>query len=448
MTLLSDWKDQDEAIEIVKDQHEEPEWKAVGSPSRRGSLSVRVNPDDPNETAIPSLSDKKWGSFGGFQWEGPSIFEEKQQQQFNPVLAVPMLPNVPLEPTYKQKRSFSFSMGQSSSFFPYEDYNNSNNRNALSPTVEEVEEEQGLLFDDAAYLRARSQSTNAVFGMTPSSYWSNKSGGHTDRRSSLVSFLPDPPSFVSQRRMSQPVNDYCFPEFPNGGGSINPLLGRMPSVPRPERLENLTVSKSTPKRLGQDEQETAGKGLLLHKLPPHASLYCVEFKAGRSDFYYVSEPTSPLLRLEDLVIVEADRGKDLGKITSGILTIDQVLLQLQLQQQQQQQMEEDETDGTKRSSEFYVKRIYRRAGSNDVNLLQTKEQDEQRALTVCLQKITARKLSMEVVDAEYQWDRRKLTFYFNAEKRIDFRELVRELFKIYKTRIWMCAANTSNRKQV
>jgi hypothetical protein len=34
-------------------------------------------------------------------------------------------------------------------------------------------------------------------------------------------------------------------------------------------------------------------------------------------------------------------------------------------------------------------------------------------------------------------DRRKLTFYFNAEKRIDFRELVRELFKIYKTRIWM-----------
>jgi cell fate regulator YaaT (PSP1 superfamily) len=37
----------------------------------------------------------------------------------------------------------------------------------------------------------------------------------------------------------------------------------------------------------------------------------------------------------------------------------------------------------------------------------------------------------------YFRDRRKLTFYFNAEKRIDFRELVRELFKIYKTRIWM-----------
>jgi len=62
---------------------------------------------------------------------------------------------------------------------------------------------------------------------------------------------------------------------------------------------------------------------------------------------------------------------------------------------------------------------------------------------------------MEVVDAEYQWDRRKLTFYFVADKRIDFRELVRELFRyvrssfpgfpyspfhrLYKTRIWMAS---------
>ena len=36
-------------------------------------------------------------------------------------------------------------------------------------------------------------------------------------------------------------------------------------------------------------------------------------------------------------------------------------------------------------------------------------------------------------------DRRKLTFYFIAEKRIDFRELVRELFRLYKTRIWMAS---------
>ena len=44
---------------------------------------------------------------------------------------------------------------------------------------------------------------------------------------------------------------------------------------------------------------------------------------------------------------------------------------------------------------------------------------------------------MNVVDAEYQFDRHKLTFFFEASCRVDFRELVRDLFSIYKTRIWM-----------
>ena len=44
---------------------------------------------------------------------------------------------------------------------------------------------------------------------------------------------------------------------------------------------------------------------------------------------------------------------------------------------------------------------------------------------------------MNVVDAEYQFDRHKLTFFFEAEGRVDFRDLVRDLFSIYKTRIWM-----------
>ena len=45
---------------------------------------------------------------------------------------------------------------------------------------------------------------------------------------------------------------------------------------------------------------------------------------------------------------------------------------------------------------------------------------------------------MEILDAEWQWDRRKLTFYYTAETRVDFRELVRELFRIWKTRVWLC----------
>lgn len=74
-------------------------------------------------------------------------------------------------------------------------------------------------------------------------------------------------------------------------------------------------------------------------------------------------------------------------------------------------------------------------------------QDEVKALQLCQNKVRQKKLPMDVVDAEYQWsvsfffwqasvfahlccrDRRKLTFYFVADKRIDFRELVRELFR-------------------
>ncbi|OMJ10985.1 hypothetical protein AYI70_g9983 [Smittium culicis] len=86
-----------------------------------------------------------------------------------------------------------------------------------------------------------------------------------------------------------------------------------------------------------------------------------------------------------------------------------------------------------------IKRIFRLADSTDIDVMVTKSQDEQKALLVCQAKVRSLKLPMEVVDAEYQWDRRKLIFFFSADHRIDFRELVRELFKTYKTRIWMCA---------
>ena len=49
---------------------------------------------------------------------------------------------------------------------------------------------------------------------------------------------------------------------------------------------------------------------------------------------------------------------------------------------------------------------------------------------------------MVILDAEFQHDREKLTIYYNSEHRIDFRELVRDLFSIYKARIWMKKVTT------
>lgn len=164
----------------------------------------------------------------------------------------------------------------------------------------------------------------------------------------------------------------------------------------------------------------------------------VEFKAGRSEIYYSMIPVEK----NDWVIVEADRGRDLGKVVAKDLPADQVALLMHststgiweeprlaaaVQQQQQQQQQSTTTP----------KRVCRLATSAEITLLVTKRQDEQKALLICQTKSKQKKLLMDIVDAEYQWDRRKLTFYFVADRRVDFRELVRELFKIYKTRIWM-----------
>ena len=80
------------------------------------------------------------------------------------------------------------------------------------------------------------------------------------------------------------------------------------------------------------------------------------------------------------------------------------------------------------------KRLYGRATAADTALLYSKVQDEERALQLCVTKVNQRGLPMSVIAAEMQWDRRKLTFYYTANVRVDFRDLVKELFRLYKTR--------------
>jgi cell fate regulator YaaT (PSP1 superfamily) len=151
-----------------------------------------------------------------------------------------------------------------------------------------------------------------------------------------------------------------------------------------------------------ESEVVVGKGISLLKLPPHILLYMVEFKSGRTDFYYFD---GMQLHVGDLVIVEADRGKDLGKIATDTLTINQVVL---LKQQQQTNNSNrlilDENDEYyDKKNDTFVKKIYRKALPDEISLLLIKDQDEQKALTICLQKIKNRKLQMEVVDAEFQW---------------------------------------------
>jgi len=169
----------------------------------------------------------------------------------------------------------------------------------------------------------------------------------------------------------------------------------------------------------------AGKNLQNQQQSQHWPLYIVEFKAGRTDYFYISEKSGLIIKNNDLVIVEADRGKDLGKVVASNITNYQ-----QIQAYQAQHA--DDGMELQKDMQIHPKRIYRLAQKAEIDMLIAKCQDEIKAKSLCQTKVRQKKLPMEIVDAEFQWDRKKLTFYFVSDRRIDFRELVRELFKIYK----------------
>ncbi|KAI8074551.1 PSP1 C-terminal conserved region-domain-containing protein [Gongronella butleri] len=204
--------------------------------------------------------------------------------------------------------------------------------------------------------------------------------------------------------------------------------------------------------------EEMGKGNKLDSIAKDAVFAVVRFKSNRTDLFYCAH-ASVVVKVNDWVMVEGDRGHDLGRVIADHVNPIQHHLQQQQQQQQQQtspnasqQKQQQPTSSSSSSSlssssdqqdveqvrqQLRVKRLFRVARPEELALLASKEQDEIKALATCQYKVQQRKLSIRVVNAEYQWDRRKLTFYFLADRRVDFRELVRELFKLYKTRIWM-----------
>ncbi|CCI43863.1 unnamed protein product [Albugo candida] len=169
--------------------------------------------------------------------------------------------------------------------------------------------------------------------------------------------------------------------------------------------------------------------------PPEAH-YEVEFKRGRQELFSGARNLNP----GDYVKVEADRGEDIGRIARQISDLkpggatEDVLV-----------LSRDDALGTVRH-EGYTKRILCLATQREIEILLEQRREESEVFEVCKSKVRQRLLPMNVIDAEYQFDRHKLTFFFEAERRIDFRELVRDLFAIYKTRIWLQQVISNGKK--
>ena len=82
-----------------------------------------------------------------------------------------------------------------------------------------------------------------------------------------------------------------------------------------------------------------------------------------------------------------------------------------------------------------LRKILRVANHKDINQYNENKQKEKEAYKIALDKIAKHKLPMKLIDVEYKFDRTKLLFYFTADGRIDFRELVKDLAAIFRTRI-------------
>jgi cell fate regulator YaaT (PSP1 superfamily) len=142
----------------------------------------------------------------------------------------------------------------------------------------------------------------------------------------------------------------------------------------------------------------------------------VSFKGNRRAYYAAETPD---LQLSDYVIVEADRGEDLGRVTAAGAVA------------------ERKCSGcsTGCAAPVPVLRIMRRAQNDEVERAVGLRADEPRVRRVTREKVIQYGLKMKVSEAEWQFDRNKLTIYFTAERRVDFRELVRDLAKTFRTRI-------------
>jgi cell fate regulator YaaT (PSP1 superfamily) len=143
----------------------------------------------------------------------------------------------------------------------------------------------------------------------------------------------------------------------------------------------------------------------------------VAFKGNRKEFFAWDGTEPPPVRAP--VIVEADRGEDLGRVHAiGELAAKR-------------------SRGTPHGLGEAApgKHARRLATADDIRReVDLREQDED-ARRRAAERVRANGLAMKLTDAEWQWDRKKLTFYFTADKRVDFRVLVRELAAIFRTRI-------------
>lgn len=135
----------------------------------------------------------------------------------------------------------------------------------------------------------------------------------------------------------------------------------------------------------------------------------IKFKATGKTYFF--DPLQFDIKKGDRVIVETSRGVEIGTAVSGIREIDEAEMHTTL------------------------KGVTRPANERDLARDSENKRRQEEAFEICRKKIEAHKLDMKLVEVEYTFDGSKILFYFTADGRVDFRELVKDLANVFRTRI-------------
>jgi len=146
----------------------------------------------------------------------------------------------------------------------------------------------------------------------------------------------------------------------------------------------------------------------------------VQFKGNRKEFF--SWESDAPLAIGSPVIVEVERGRDLGHVAA-------------FGEAAQQRCGAACAGCDAAVAEQPVRKIVRSASSEETHLIDELRKAELDVRRTVIERVESHGLNMKISDAEWQWDRKKLTIYFTAEKRVDFRALVRDLAGLFRTRI-------------
>jgi cell fate regulator YaaT (PSP1 superfamily) len=171
----------------------------------------------------------------------------------------------------------------------------------------------------------------------------------------------------------------------------------------------------------------------------------VRFKGTRRAFFHWPHEDTAPLRLQETVIVSADRGEDFGRISAvgdvaakkcgGSCSVPSATAGDEAGHAAAGCGTTTTVPGGTDAAASEFPAVLRRASQDEIrranDLRRTEEEDRQRIVA----RVREHKLEMKVSDVEWQWDRHQMTVYFSAEQRVDFRALVRELASSFRTRI-------------